>query len=515
MRGMIGLALLTGALATAMLLPVLPRAQGEAGSDQYVSALEKRGFEVVEGDFLLWGIDDCPDSYALLRTCYFNNPTAPYNIAVLPAWEEEFVDQATEGAFGLTEDGSGGVYRLDPNEAILVFGELPPEAAYFGLQSYLFTRQGEYSTDNDTYTYLEDLGATGIFFHEIPGNPDRIGSWDSLSNSNNNVVIERQSGSSWGQRRYFIITPDRYMDKQVRQVLHRLSVAGKDIFSEAIPSNMQVGLDAEADEFLTGIRYSQPNDGGADDTASWAWRQDPTLRVLRIRDARPNRPAQPYPAWDEDSPELRAGVSESYLQADLTALVNKVSEAWGQPCAGEEPDCLASGQGQKFIDTQSEPFNLVGPKCDDIGMDCLGDTQDASYQFRPGQTFDDDEVYAVVGTLGTETGNATYVSLGVNNTRLRLGALNVDDSELAGSAEPYGVNNSAELYVHYFTRDCEGLEDLTHGDCTSVADTEFVIPSGARASFVERDYIAAGTQRGPDSTLTLPSIALELHRPAG
>ena len=480
------------------------------------SALAKRGFEVAQGGFTLWGIDGCPASYELMGTCYFNNPTAPYNFATLPAWPGEFTDPASEGAFGMnaavpgpTAEGSGAPYRLDPNEAILIFGELPPQAAYFSLQSYQFTREGSYSTDNDTYKYLGD---TGIFFQQIPGNPDRIGSWDSISNSTNNVVIERQSGSSWDQTRYFVISPDRYMDKQVRQVLHRLSVDGKDIFSEAIPSNVKTGLGADADEFVSAIRYSRPDDGGAPGTASWQWRQDPSLRVLRIRDTRPNRPPQPLPAWEVTSPEVRTGVAESYLQDDLTDLVNKVSMAWGQPCANG--DCLTSGQGMEFIDTQSEPFNLVGPRCSLIGMDCQGDTQDASYQSQPGQLYDHGEVYAVVGTLGTATGNATYVSLAVNNLRFRLGALNVDGTQLAGSAQPYGVGHADKLFVHYFTRDCDGLQDLTHGFCTPVDDTEFVIPPGDTASFIERDYIAAGTQRGPDSTLLLPSIALQLQAPA-
>lgn len=484
--------------------------QRVAAGDPYVTALEKRGFEVLEGDFTLWGIDQCPDSFSLMKSCYFNNPTAPYDFAVVPPWAEEFTDPATEAAFGLDEDGVGSVYRLDPNEAILVFGTLPPEAAYFGMQSYSFSRKGDYSTDNATYAFLNSIGAKEIFFHEIPLNTERIGAFNSLSDSVNNVVIERQSGSTWNQVRYFVITPDRYMDKQVRQVLHRLGVAQQDIFSEAIPSNVTMGLDADADEFATFIRYSRPADGGGEGTASQAWRQDPDLRLLRIRDNRV-RPPQLNPSWGPDSPEHRTAVPEAYLLPDLKDLAFKVSAAWEQECAGG--DCLASGQGRQFIDTQSYPFNLVGPKCTAIGMDCLGDTQDASYQFRPGLTLDDDEVWAVVGTLGTATGNATYVSLGVNNIALRLGAINVDGTELAGSAEAYAVANADKLYVHYFTRDCAGLESLTLGQCTSVADTEFVVPPSVRAGLVERDYLAAGTQRGPDSAQLLPSIAVKLQRP--
>jgi hypothetical protein len=86
-----------------------------------------------------------------------------------------------------------------------------------------------------------------------------------------------------------------------------------------------------------------------------------------------------------------------------------------------------------------------------------------------------------------------------------------------GSADPRwypGVDNLDKLYVYYFTRHCEGLEKLTHGFCLSVKDTELGIPPGVNATFVERDYMVPGTQRGPDSKLTLPSRVLRLQRPA-
>ena len=71
-----------------------------------------------------------------------------------------------------------------------------------------------------------------------------------------------------------------------------------------------------------------------------------------------------------------------------------------------------------------------------------------------------------------------------------------------------------KFYVYYFTRNCDGLEKLTHGFCLSVEDTELVIPPGVKATLVERDYMVPETQRGPDSKLTLPSMALKLQSPA-
>lgn len=497
--------------------PINPSGNGPGQAariaDRPLTKLLKQRFEVAEGSFQLWSIEDCPVSYAAVGSCYFNNPAAPYVIPVLPYWPDEFVDPATRNAFGETAAGVTAVHRFDPHEAILIAGPLPPEAAYFGIQSYLFSREGTWQSDNATYDFIvNQLGAGSIFFHTLPGNPARIGSFDSLSDSNNNVVIERQSGASWNQVRYFIITPDRYMDKMVRQALRKLGVAEQDTFTEPIPSNMNFGLGPHADDFATFIRYSMPKDGGAPGTPSDMWRHDPTLIVLRIRDPRADRPAWPYPAWNADSPETRTAVDEHGLKGDMDALVEQVSARWDQPCS--QAGC--QGTALSLVDTQSYPMNLVGPLCDDIGMDCLADSQDASYQFRPGIGFEDGYVYAVVGTLGTKTKNAVYVSLGVNNARLRLGAVNVDGQHLEASTASYsGISNLDKLFVYYFARDCTGpeMEALTGGYCTTIEDSPLKVPYGVKATIVERDYISHGTQRGPDSTRLLPSVVLKLPRP--
>jgi hypothetical protein len=58
---------------------------GEVGIsvDQFVADLKKRGFEVAQGYFQLWRIEDCPQSFAVMGTCYFNNPAAPYVMSVV------------------------------------------------------------------------------------------------------------------------------------------------------------------------------------------------------------------------------------------------------------------------------------------------------------------------------------------------------------------------------------------------------------------------------------------------
>jgi hypothetical protein len=63
----------------------------------------------------------------------------------------------------------------------------------------------------------------------------------------------------------------------------------------------------------------------------------------------------------------------------------------------------------------------------------------------------------------------------------------------------------------YFTRDCSGLEYLTDGNCFVL--TEAKIPPGENVGFSVRDSTKPTTERGPDSSLILPSMLLELKRP--
>jgi hypothetical protein len=486
---------------------MLPDAAAQRAKD-LTKVLKRAGYEVSFGYLKQYTMEDCDYSLAVMGSCFLNNPAAPYVIPVMPVWSEEWVDPATAGTWGPDEEGYSSTYRLDPGEAILIFGKLPSPARYFGLQSYHFTREGTYDSSSAMYLKMMqvDPAMPKRFFHTVPGNPARIIPFASLSNAINNVVIQQQSGAAFNQLRYFIITPDQLMDQGLRKVLHRAGIQQKDIFTEPIPSNMRTGLHEHADEFVTTFRYSEPEDHALAD----AWREDPSMIVMRIRPIKQNKLPVPYP---EVQLEQRLALPESYLKNDLDRLVEAIFERWNQAYKPE--------QVKQQIDFQSV-FEFVGPLCEKIGMDCLGDTQDAAYQARiQGLTLDFGEVYAYVGALGTETGNATYVGLGINNGRKMLGVGNISDHQLKGSANAYSgeVDNTGKLFVHYFARSCDGLEEYTSGYCTEI--TPEMIPicadpaqtSCIRVLFTERDYMFPGSRRGPDSAFLLPGRIIKLQDP--
>jgi hypothetical protein len=154
-------------------------------------------------------------------------------------------------------------------------------------------------------------------------------------------------------------------------------------------------------------------------------------------------------------------------------------------------------------------------------MNCLAPNEDAAYFMSSRLWLPDDRVYAVVGALGTQTGNATYVGLGLNSSVTQLGFDNIDDGTLAGSADGYVVPNRDRFFIQYFTRDCTGakLEALTAGSlCYSIGDQLPDCPNPTDLTCAElvlsvRDYLLPGSQRGAAPELTLNPLVIPLQRP--
>lgn len=499
--------------------PAIERAVAELTAN-----LKAQGFEVQRGYFKLYSDADCTVSFSVMHTCYGNNPAAPYVLFGVPPWPDEFVDPAAHDQVGVIARGYEGTFRFDPREAIVVLGQMPPPGAYYGVQTYAFTRQGTFDTSSPTYQALASLSPAFVrlFFATVPYDPKRILLFASVSNNNNNVVVQQQSGEAFDQERVFISTPDQYMDTAVRGALNRVNVPNERILTEPIPASpgdpsaVRPGLDASGDDFLWIMRYARPLDGGGEGTPSAKWREQLPLVVLRVRDPDQERSVRPY---GPTQLEPRVAHDERGLQEDLTKLVVAVNAKWGQPCTSA--DC--SDRAQTFLDLQVPPINMIGPKCIPIGMNCIGDNQDTTYEVTPAdKSLNDDEIYAVVGTLGTQTRNATYVGLSVNDSFLLKGVADISDALLKDTASPYAgqINNADKFYIYYLARNCSGLETLTGGHCLTITDdmiprcTEPATQTCHAMKLIQREYIVPGTRRGPDTTLTFMPRVITLKRPS-
>ena len=496
-------AIVAFALAASLSAGAAASARPRTTLSSFTNALVRKlsaHYEVATGYPELYTNAYCTDTFADLDNCLANNPAAPYILPIVPTWPNEYSDPALANVFGPSRPGTSGIYRLDPREALVVFGTMPPPGRYMSLVTYVATRQGSIDTSSARYKAIAAASPqlVGTLFHTLPKNPERIESFSSIGDTINNVNIERQSGASFGTRRYFIVTPNQAMDRAVRGALMQMGVPSADIFTEPVSyAGMHLGLGARADDFVTAMRYALPNDPAAGNQ----WRTTLPLSVLAVRE--PPSSTQPIQLFPTSTYGARSGVSEAPYAGDFSTLLGAVCKHWAG-CAKPIP----------FTDLGSPPILLKGSSCRQINMNCLADTQDTPYYFSGDLSLDHGEIYAVVDTLATETGNATYVSLGINDAARLLGVASVDDPVLKGSANSYAasVSNASKFFVYYVTRNCAGLEQLTGGKCVSV--TTDMVPVGVDIKLSLRDYVRPGTARGPDPAKVLTPVVMQVTRPS-
>lgn len=462
------------------------------------SDLESKGYAVARGYWSLWGVDQCKYPLQVLGYCYGNNPIAPYALAVVPQWKDEYVDQRFHHLLLEPQRNMIPNYRIDEREALVILAEMPPEAKYFGIQSNVFTRVGILNTDDPIFPIVAGDPLLQRILFGVSPDPSRRMMIASIGNSTNNVVMERKSGQPWGQQRFFVITPDANVAATITDALVRAGVpSANDVFVEPVaPDLVHVGLGRHSDDLVTYIRYARPTDPAAGER----WRQELPITILRVRDTTHSRPANPFaiPAYEQRSYNF----DENALAIDLLSLINAVRVHWGGPAI----TLRGFFSAYKVLDLIGQhclgyPVATRGP------MDCLGDTQDADYQIAQSVSIDDDTVVAVVGTLATRTGNATYTSLSVNWFPQLVGVKNIDDSELDGSAAAFASvlqHDPRYFYVYYIARDCTGLMP----NCVEIPRK--LVPVGEIIKIIQRNYVSPGSQRGPDPNKLLNPFAILL-----
>lgn len=467
--------------------------------------LEAGGYETARGYWQLFAAEDCKFSLQTVGNCYGNNPTAPYVLGMLPHWDDEFVDQKLHHVLAAGQRNMTPNYRLGEREALVILAEIPPPARYFGIATNVFTREENLNENDSVYQILQDQPELQAIIFEASPNPDRRMLFASIGNSANNVTIEEQSGENWGQQRFFVVTPDEDMAAAMTEALAGLEgVEADQVFVEPVsPYLVRLGYAPEADDLITYIRYSMPND----EELGEQWRKELPLTILRVRDPNDSVAHMPF-----DIPEYEpktANTNEHTFEADLANLVTAVKEYWDQDVPAWSFKSLSLwadliGQHCLGHDGPPEPEPEIdlprGP------MNCLGDSQDADYQISASHVLDSGEVVAVIGTLGTQTGNATYTSLSVNWFPALVGVLNRDDPVLEGSAQKFKdslVNPYTKFYVYYFARDCSGLYPW----CKEVPRT--LVSRGETIKIVQRNYLNPGSRRGADPRQILNPVTIE------
>ena len=530
----IGYSLITAAVLGAGALATALPAQGSTGAPQsahqasthagaaapraaftrtLTADLKATGFQVNPGYPMLLTADACEKYlYPALKNCFGNNPASTYVIPVVKAWPHEHVGPSPVDAFGPVDPGYTPFFRMDRRDAIVVYGQMPPPGKYMSLQTYQWSQPGQWKAkDYNQWAHTANRPyPMQYLFETIPPNDPHAGrtwSFSSLGGAVNNVVMQQQSGAPWGKNRYFIITPSKSTDQAMRRALQAQGVPGGDIFTEQIPSrdtNGQIGplgMGKNAIDFWSTFKEAIPTNPAA----AQQWWAHPPLTVLRVRAPSSLGPVHPYGMLTYPR---QTAHSEAYLAGDLHNLTQAVCNRTSSTAHLRSTDCTQPPPASSVIDW----FSLTEPYCRPIHMWCSENGHEGTGVVVRPLPLDSGQVYAMVSTLATETGNATYVGLSVNDASRFSSPTGVTDATLKGSADSYAatVDNTSKFFVHYFTRDCSTLADLLgdrlEQDCTPIT-TDMVPPKWdthaqghpalrGKIMLILRDYTMPGTPTG-------------------
>lgn len=508
-----------GAVLALSVLAAVPVRAADAPSPAdwlgWVRGLAKSGYGVSSGSIRFLDRSACRAIAEPSGTCFGSDAAAPFLVPEVPA-DGTAADRRYPKVLSARggRSGAGGmVYRLRETDAVLTVLTLPPQAAYLGYQSYLFTREaGAYAPD----------GATR---HAVSPDPARYEILGSLGDAINNRVMAGVLGQVWGAGTVVIVTT---ADKTLADALAADAAAhGLDkshIFVEPVGPDIRTGAGADADELISLIRYLYP----ADAPAGGAWLKAAAANARVFRVAAPS--GLPAVRFGAPVPAPRQGVDEQNLAdslEELTALLHDwLERREGPPVLTGEMSVSESKD-----DATDEPAGRLGPLCIATGADCQGDTRDIGAD-RNGFVgpMDERQTVLVAGVNHAAMGNADLLSLSVRDVNEAVGvagawqtdpaSVGFDGGILTGSAEgvlkALGLFDKAsarlrgdlpKLYTVLVSHDCGPAKAY----CIGLTGRS-LLPLGDRAAIAERAFLKPGTALGADPDRLLNPVVI--FRPA-
>jgi len=395
--------------------------QSPGSWDVFVANLERDDFIVRPGNPIKFDpISKYCDPTSRYPNALYANFGAPYTAAAIgasPRTEDVFPEELIEAV------GTLPIFRLAPDEAIVLAGLTPPREAYFSYQIYLATRR---FPDTDR--------------------PDLL--LNSLGDTVNLQTINTIGPTPFESPMVFIFTADQGVEARIRAALRHAGYPTSIVNTIVVPSaTLKMGFEIGSDTFLIANR----NALWINKEAGKAYVENPTFRVARVTPA-VEATFDPFPA-----PPLRVrGTGQTEI--DLTPTLARLRDAIVQHyenlgyTAKEYITKTVGYEGYDFTERQ---------------VTTLGDTRDALYlgagnlpefSLTDEMTLREGEFLIAFGLDHMATGKATYVNLNTYTSgpsKMALGsAFPVD---LSGSAYQFLSGPDAEItYAYKISRDCAG-----------------------------------------------------------
>lgn len=315
-----------------------------------------------------------------------------------------------------------GAFQLGPREAVVLIGQTPPRAKYFGFHAYLRTR--------------------------VRPDGTRQSLWNSLGDAVNNLTVKTTGPTPFNSPVVLIFTPDQGTDARVRAALQRAGYPAAILNTVVFPSSMlTLGEGNSADQLFIAMRNAMWEKQAEGD----AYIGNPPMSIFRVT-PRVEATASPFPA-----PKLRVrgtGQTEMDLMNGLRRLRQGIVNA--------NPG-LYSQELNTHI-TAYEGYDMM-----QRGVDSWGNSRDAVYivagyapEFDSVErvTLADDEFLMVYGVNHAATGKASYHSIVFYSGEVgKVPIGRIDDTVFAGTAARYLNGDAAgqgPLYAYKVARDCRG-----------------------------------------------------------
>ena len=479
----------------------------------WIESLTAADYGVIQGNVFLMQNDNCPQFVSIFNSCFGQNPASPYIIPQLPI-ESSYVDPYYAIQFESNTPSGVSVdmfYRLSDTDAMVTVVAYPPKAAYFGYQSYVFTRESSYYD-----------GIVPPRSRSISPDPSRYDIFGSIGNDINNTIVQNQYGRSpWnGSIVMYITTSNQALADALVLNATNHGINRNSIFIEPVGTNVMVGKTESADDMLTLIRYAVPESSNA--ATSWNSTVNENTLVYRISNQQ-----IPVSRYGQNSySQHLINNSESNLNVSLEQLSTllKIYLEQHQPLTISAT--IAQTLATTFDNDVGEPSSgLVGSYCIEYGNDCEGDNQDTStYATLTESTvfLGPDEVVFIAGVNHSlpNINNNHYLSLDIYNavnssgvastSKTNLAATGFSSGNLNGSAQQLlmdlGIvipanytelrNNIGSLYASFVSRNCNNKTIHSASPYCINLLGDSLVPSNATISITERSYVLPGKTTG-------------------
>ena len=419
----------------------------------------------------------CTPFLAAFGTCFGNNTATPYIlIQPPPDTPNNLPIYAQASAFKAHGTADSDFWQVGPDEAIVTIVTLPPQAAYFGVQSYMLERSAATYTTPPGGTQCTGGTKYQGFYTETPDCNFVV--FGPFANTVNNADVANFTGlpewnpwNSGAPQQYntiaIITTPNKTL---AANMVSAFSGDARRIFTETMPATSlpgdppgahvvypcNGGVTAPCDVFATVLRYTLPDPTNGN---GGLWLSGNNVLVYRVKQPSSMSVTNTdlYEAGDVYNSLYRQGcntnetvaagapcpTASTNFDTDLKTIAQAL-QLWAQNSANVGvPYGVAQASG-----TGSTSVNGGVGTCIKSGMNCFGPTQDNNfYRIYSAGTLANRTPAFVVGVLHsastgdftspTPVNNADYTGISIADNSPTYNNTGVSDSANPNSNAEY------------------------------------------------------------------------------